>query len=120
LFSAVGIPALPALARQPKAEGGEDVKTYTTPPSDPRPDERAEERAMRRNNDQIYTTDATVTSVAAVLDLVIAKNSDDLEFHLSPPLLPAAVENFTEGQALKIRYKGQLAPKVLQVEIAGI
>jgi hypothetical protein len=26
LFSAVGISVLPALARQPKAEGGEDVK----------------------------------------------------------------------------------------------
>ena len=73
---------------------------YASPPSNSRPEERAAEREMRTNNDQIHTTNATVTSVAAVLNLVIAKTGDDLKFHLSPQLLLPAVENLrTEGVA---------------------
>lgn len=93
--------------------------TDATPASDHRPDERAEEKAMRKNNNEVYTAEATVTSIACELDLLIAQTGDDLEFHLSPPLLPDAVENFAEGQTLVIQYMGQLAPKVLKVEIAG-
>lgn len=92
--------------------------TYAPPSSDHRPDERAAEKAMRKNNDTVYTTDFKITSVSPKLDLLIA-HSDDLEFYLSPPLLPSPVETFAEGQVLRIQYKGQLAPRVLKVEIAG-
>jgi hypothetical protein len=50
----------------------------------------AEERAMRRNNNAGYTAEATVTSIACDLVLLTAQTSDNLAFHLSPPLLPAA------------------------------
>jgi hypothetical protein len=78
---------------------------YAIPPSDSRPDKRASKQAMRRNNDQIFITDATVTKVAAVLDLVIAKTSDDLEFHLSLRYLIIVLEasGFTCGGRLKRR-----------------
>jgi hypothetical protein len=92
---------------------------YAMPPSDHRPDERAVEKAMRKNNNEVYTTEARVTSIASELDLLVVQTSDNLEFHLSPPYLPSAVENFSEGQLLKIQYRGQLAPKVLKVEMAG-
>lgn len=93
--------------------------TFAMPPSDHRPDERAVEKAMRKNNNEVYITEARVTSITRELDLLIAQTSDNLEFHLSPPYLPSAVENFAEGQLLKIQYRGQLAPKVVKVEIAG-
>jgi hypothetical protein len=93
--------------------------TYAPPPSDHRPDERAAEKAMRKNKDTVYTSDFRITSVSPELDLLIAHSDDDLEFYLSPPLLPSAVETFAEGQVLRIQYKGQLAPRVLKVGIAG-
>ena len=51
--------------------------------------------------------------------MLIARTDDDFEFHLSQEMLPATLETFTKGQKLVIRFEGLLAPKVLQVELAG-
>jgi hypothetical protein len=84
------------------------------------PSTQAQERELRQKDKELWSVGVSVSRVVPELETIIVDSDDgNLELCLSASDCPVPLHAIHEGQRLVVRLEGVLAPKVVQVSLAG-
>jgi hypothetical protein len=79
----------------------------------------ADERQLRKLDEQEWRLDVTVTAVVPELGIAVAHSTDDQELCLRESTPGIRWRDLREGQKLKLKLKGVIAPRVLSAALVA-
>jgi hypothetical protein len=79
----------------------------------------ADERQLRKLDEQEWRLDVTVTAVVPELGIAVAHSTDDQELRLRESTPGIRWRDLREGQKLKLKLKGVIAPRVLSAALVA-
>lgn len=79
----------------------------------------ADERGLRKFDQEEWRLDVTVTAVVPELGIAVTRSNDDQELRLRESTPGIRWRDLREGQKLRLKLKGVLAPRVLSASLVA-